>query len=458
MRVLVCGASGCVGRAVVHALRARGHKVIEGSRGAPDSRSSLRVDYMEERPPSAWAHTLRSLDVEAVVNCVGILMPSKGQSFERVHTQGPVELFRGAALAGVRRVVQISALGVGGDPQALGMPYLHSKLLADDALAASALDWAVLRPSLIYGPGSQSGALFATLASLPLIGLPGRGRQLVQPIHVFEVAEAVARLLERPGELREVHELGGPQPMSYREMLAHYRRALGLGDALWMPVPMPLMRLNAWLAEAIPQKVFCRDTIRMLERGSVPAHNAAIALLGRAPTPMPHGLAVSEPEPMIDLRVHLSPAMAMIGRLSLAFMWLYTSLISALLPHESGVLKLLARCGFEGSVGVAALVFSCALNITLGLWLLLRPGPWAYAMQCGAVIGYTVTAAFNMPELTIDHCGPLVKNLPVLAVVLLLWSAAPPARTVARAGRGRPDRHTAAVARPQGIGGSVQAS
>jgi len=171
--------------------------------------------------------------------------------------------------------------------------------------------------------------------------------------------------------------------------------------------------------------VFCRDTIALLQRGSVPAPNAAPALLGRAPTGMAHGLEITPPEPLVDLSVRLSPPVALALRASLAFMWLYTALISALWPQASGVLDLLARCGFEGPLGVAVLVASCTLNIALGTLTLLRPSPWLYALQCGAVIGYTATAAFAMPELTIDHCGPLVKNVPLLMAVLLLWMAQP---------------------------------
>lgn len=425
MRVLVTGATGCVGAAVVHALRARGHAVVEGSRGAADGRHTMHVDYMQPRSPEAWGEALRRERIEVVVNCVGILMPAKGQSFERVHTEGPIELFRGAALAGVHRVLQVSALGVGDDAEALATPYLRSKLMADDALASLPLEWAVLRPSLVYGPRSQSAALFATLASLPVISLPRHGWQQVQPLHVYELAEAMARLVEQPGVLREVHELAGPAPITYRDMLAEYRRAQGLGDALWLPVPMPLMKLLALAAEALPQQVYCRDTLRLLERGNTTEHNALPSLLGRRPTTMAQGLAVTAPQPLVDLRVQLSPAAQWLARGSLAFMWLYTSLISALLPQESGVLALMARCGFEGEWGVAALVFSCSLNVLLGVLALRRPVPWAMALQVIAVIGYTTTAALNMPELTIDHCGPLVKNLPVLALLTLLWLAAP---------------------------------
>jgi len=365
-------------------------------------------------------------EIEAVVNCVGILIPGALQSFERVHALGPIELFRGASAAGVRRVLQVSALGVGTDAAALAMPYLHSKLRAEDALAAQALEWAVVRPSLVYGPRSQSGRLFATLASLPLIGLPGHGMQSVAPVHVFELAEAIVRLIEQAAAPNAVFEIGGPQAISYRSMLANYRSALGLGEALWLPLPPVLMSAGARAAEWLPQKVFSRDTLAMLERGSVPLRNALPELLGRAPSAMAHGLGVSPPQPMVDLRVVLSAPVALAMRGSLAFMWLYTPLISALLPHTSGVLNLLARCGFEGRWGLAALLFSCTLNIALGSLTLVHPRPWLYALQAAAVIGYTLTAALNMPELTIDHCGPLVKNLPVLVAVLLLWMAVPP--------------------------------
>ncbi len=445
MRVLVCGSTGCIGRAVVANLRWRGHHVIGSKRMEQTSGTgAIQLDFTQPRSAAAWADRLRDLDIDAVVNCVGILTPSGRSTFERVHTAGPIELFEGAAAVGIARVVQLSALGVGRDAAALGQPepaYLRSKRLADEALLAINLDAAVVRPSLVYGPASQSASLFATLASLPVISLPGRGGQRLQPIHVLEVAEAVAALVERTGSARGIYELGGSEVVSYREMLAAYRAAQHLGTAIWMPIPISLMHLSAAIAEWLPQKVFTRDTIRMLERGNVTTRNSAAVLLGRLPSSLAEGLRVTPPVPAIDLRVTLSAPVETALRVSLGALWVYIALVSALLPEASGVLALLARCGFEGGWGPAALAVSCTLNLSLGLATLLRKTVWVYAFQAGAVVGYTATAAFFVPALTIDHCGPLAKNVPLLFFIVMLWLAEagrPPEAALVRRGPSLP--------------------
>lgn len=427
-RILILGASGCIGGAIASTLRAHGHTVVEGRRTVAAGSSHLHCDFAEDVSPQAWAERLTSAGgFDVVINAVGILMQDARNRFERIHAQGPAALFRGAALAGVQRVIQISALGVGSQPHHLQTPYALTKLQADEALLGlvrqGVLDGVVVRPSLVYGPGSQSAALFQQLARMPVVGLPGLGRQRVQPIHVLELAEAVARMAEHASPIASidgaVHELAGPQVLSYRDMLQHYRRAQGLGDPVWMPVPMPLMRLGAHLAQWLDQQAFSPDTLTMLEHGNTTTVNAAGFWLGREPTAMDQAL-------VLPTWVALPSWMRHGLQATLAFMWIYTALITATWPQASHVLDLLARCGFSGEWGWRMMVLSCTLNTAMGLALLRRsPGAWTYALQAGAIVGYTATAAWNMPELTIDHCGPLVKNVPVLAAVMLLWLSVP---------------------------------
>lgn len=213
--------------------------------------------------------------------------------------------------------------------------------------------------------------------------------------------------------------------MGYREMLQAYRGALRRGPALWLPLPMALMRLGAWAAECLPQRVLCRDAVALLERGSVPAPNATAALLGREPSTLAQGLQVSPPRPLLDLGVELSPVVDGALRFALATMWIYTAAISLLWPQASGLMHLLAQCGLGTPWDRSALAFSCTLNIGLGLLVWRRPGPWAYALQAVAVLCYSLSAGLAMPTLAIDHCGPLVKNLPVLGVIMVLWLSSP---------------------------------
>lgn len=290
MKVLVCGASGCIGGAVSRLLRERGHTVVAGGRQAGRAPGELQVDYTAGHDAAHWERALRDHGIEAVVNAVGVLLPSGRNTYDAVHARGPSALFEGAARAGVRRVVQVSALGVGHGPDALQTPYATSKLAADDALralgAAHGMDWAIVRPSLVYGPRSQSAGLFRLMTRLPVIGLPGGGDQPVQPIHVQDVAGVIVAMLERAEPIAREVELAGSAPMRYRDMLAAFRRAQGLGQPLWLPVPMPAMKLTAWLAQALPQQALSPDTLTMLEHGNIARHNGAAEWLGREPVAM----------------------------------------------------------------------------------------------------------------------------------------------------------------------------
>ena len=434
MNVLVCGASGCVGQAVCDALAWRGHRVVRGLRDTTRfDGPTLHVDFMEDVASDAWAAALRGARIDAVVNAVGILIESPSATFERIHESGPLALFDGARIAGATRLVQVSALGA--DATAAS-PYLRTKGAADAALLAlDGVDAAVVRPSLVVSPVSQSTRLFATLASMPVVALPGGGRQLLQPIHVLELAEAIVALVERTGASRGVYELGGGAVLMYRDMLAAHRDARGLGPAIRVPVPMALLAVAARVAEHLPQRVFSRDTVALLARGNVAGRDATSTLLGRPASTLAEGLRATPAAPWVDTTVTLAPVVEWLLRGAIAFLWLYTSAISAAMPRDSGVLGLLERCGFTGAGALWALAATCLLNAALGVLTLARPGVVLYAVQAVAVVGYTATAAAFMPQLTIDHCGPLAKNVPLLAAVVTLWlaEAARPARVRAPA-------------------------
>lgn len=147
MRVLVTGAYGFIGAHIVAALVAAGHDVVCAVRGARvDTRfPGVRViacDMARDLRSEDWLPRLAG--VEAVVNCAGILRERGADTYAAVHEQAPLALFRACVDAGVRRVIQISALGDAGDGE-----FIASKHRCDAALATLELDWLVLRPSLV---------------------------------------------------------------------------------------------------------------------------------------------------------------------------------------------------------------------------------------------------------------------------------------------------------------------
>ncbi len=122
--------------------------------------------------------------------------------------------------------------------------------------------------------------------------------------------------------VRGVLELGGGEVVTYRTMLARYRDALGLGDALWLPVPMPLMAFGAWLAEALPQRVFCRDTLRLLaprQRARRQRHGRAARPRAVEPRPRPgHHRAGTDAGPAGDAEPGRGLDAAPVARLHVA--------------------------------------------------------------------------------------------------------------------------------------------
>ncbi len=273
MRIVVFGGAGLLGRAITTALRTAGHDVVTAGRSACD----VVVDFRYDTTPEAFVPLVQGADI--VVNAVGILVQRGDNRFDEVHVKAPTALFAACAKARVARIVHISGLGVG---TGIRGDYIATKLAAELALKAGPVDFAIVRPALLVDEECPSTRLFKFLAKMPIIALPGLlhpGASLVSPVQVRDVAQGIARICAHPKALRRVIEIDGPQTMSYREMLAHYRQQAGKGAALWLPLPWWLMKFTALLAAKFPQNVFSIDTMRMLQGGCATAHSESLVWL-----------------------------------------------------------------------------------------------------------------------------------------------------------------------------------
>lgn len=276
MNVLLTGASGFIGSHLARALRAAEYVVIEARRDVDGGTASVRADFTRDLSVRDWLPKLVGID--AVINAVGIVREHGAQSFESIHKRAPQALFTACVAAGVKRVVQISALGVD-----RGMTrYFLSKRAADDYLATLPLEWTIVRPAMVFGPGGSSSQLFAKLARLPVVPLPGRGEQRVQPLHIDDLTEAMVHLLGDASTHRSRVELVGPQSFSLRELFAGLRAARHLSPPRFLSVPMPLVRAAAHVV-ALRQIAVDSETLGLLEAGTRGDPATIRHLLGRPP-------------------------------------------------------------------------------------------------------------------------------------------------------------------------------
>lgn len=267
MKILLTGASGFIGRNLMTVLTDKGHEVVPVSR-------RHGVDVARMQSADDWIPRLEGID--AVMNAVGIIGETRDQRFESLHTIAPKALFDACVQAGVPRVIQISALGA--DETAFSAYHL-SKLAADDYLRSLALDWFVLRPSVIYGRGGTSAELFMRLARLPIIPVIGDGRQELQPVHIADVVATVLAVLAAPFAGRTL-DIVGSETVEYAEWLQRLRAAQGLRRA-------PVLKLPVWLALAGAKLGWALspmsrpENIRMLVKGYLGDSSPWREFLGR---------------------------------------------------------------------------------------------------------------------------------------------------------------------------------
>ncbi|MBA3253789.1 MAG: NAD(P)H-binding protein [Pseudomonadota bacterium] len=287
MRVLVLGGAGFIGRHAVAALLARGHEVVVGSRHPERAarRLPLQAHACERRTvrleqlltADLWRPRVAAFDV--VLNCVGILRQRGAETYDRVHHLAPAALADACALAGVRRLVHVSALGL---DERVTSGFLTSKRRGETALRARAFDCVIVRPSLLDGADGYGARWFRRVARWPVHFVPASARGRVAPLDVDDLGVALAVLCEVDHPPSREIELGGSAQMTIREYLARLRveqRGVGVRPALTLAIPHWLARIGSHVCDLLHVTPFSFGHLQLMQRDNVPRVNRLPELL-----------------------------------------------------------------------------------------------------------------------------------------------------------------------------------
>jgi len=422
MKILLTGASGFIGRHVLQKLEQNNHKVIACCRNPEKlffkSKNThiLPLDFTSLSTESDWLPHLENVD--AVINCVGIIAESKQQTFQTLHATTPTALFKAAEQSGVKKIIQISALGA---DESADSVYHLSKKAADDAVKKLAVDWYVLQPSIVYGEGAQSMALFHALAASPVHALIDGGEQLMQPIHVSDVVATVIQCLDPKSIPNQTLPLVGAEPITFKQLLQQLRKRLGKKPAPTFSISGGLAQRSVFLGKWLGEPTFNAESISMLRRGNAANVTAINQFLGH-PTQNLQQKLLLQPSSQAE-RWHaglyfLRPLL----RLTIAFLWIWSGIVSIFLfPHEQSY-SFLAASGIAGNAAPITLYALALLDIALGLATLLSTKTrQLMLLQLAVIFLYTLTITFTLPEFWLHPFGPVLKNLPLL-VTLLVYS------------------------------------
>lgn len=282
-RILILGGTGFVGRHVCEKLVRAACHVTVATRRLAAARDLSTLPLLQ--PVACDVHDEAALTRlvaghDAVVNLVAILQGS-AQAFEHTHVRLPAQLAAACEAAGVKRVVHVSALGVG-----LHAPsnYLRSKAAGEAALAPLGQALTLLRPSVIFGARDRFLNTFARLQALaPVVPLAGASSTF-QPVWVEDVAQAIVHSLLKPENTPAVLECAGPEVYTLAELVRLAGQWSGRARPI-LPLPGPLATLQALAMEALPgEPLMSRDNLASMQVPNVATGQLpGLAALGITP-------------------------------------------------------------------------------------------------------------------------------------------------------------------------------
>jgi uncharacterized protein YbjT (DUF2867 family) len=284
--VVVFGGTGFLGRRVVRQVRDRLFAVRVASRHPEKAGDLFGSGDPQVLPVKADIHDERSVAAAlagayAAVNAVSLYVERGEETFQSVHVAAAARLARAAHQAGLERLIHMS--GIGADP-ASPSSYIRSRGEGEQVVRDAFPQATLIRPSVMFGPDDHFlNTMLNLLKRLPVYPMFGRGTTKLQPVHVEDVAEAIARTIERDDTKGTTFECGGPRVYAYEELLRTIAHTARLQVTL-VPVPFAAWHVLAWMAEVLPGAALTRNQVELMEIDTVVSKDArGLADLGMQP-------------------------------------------------------------------------------------------------------------------------------------------------------------------------------
>lgn len=266
MRAFITGGTGFVGRNVVAKLLKEGIEVYVNYRGKPQDIKNRNLKWIkiDLEAEEELKKALLENEIDVFVNLIGIIKEKGEQTFTKLHYDYPFRFIKASQSVGIKKYIQMSALGVG---DGIKTGYFEYKEKAEEILINSRLKYSIIRPSMIFGEEDESINMFKNMIkTFHVFPLLSWGNYDLQPVSINEVAETFAKAVKGEYE-NKVVEIAGPKVYRFKELLKEIAK-INKTFVLTFPLPDLISKAIAMSGDKLPFIPITSNMLKMLKAGN----------------------------------------------------------------------------------------------------------------------------------------------------------------------------------------------